>query len=54
MIKNLNDLVSLLVLVIACIFGIRLLVWINFRNENETEKVSRWQIIKEYNDNIEE
>lgn len=57
MIKNLNDLLSILVLVITCVYCIRIFVWSYIKKEeknhiDETEK--KWQLILDYIDNEEE
>ena len=57
MIKNLNDLLSLLVLCTIVIYSIRILVWSYVKKENFDSKVSKenlWKMILDYNDNIEE
>lgn len=55
MIKNLNDVISAFVLLALLISSLRIFVWtfINREDEDKT-KVSKWKLIKEYNDNEEE
>lgn len=55
MIKNLNDILSLIALALIMIVCIRVFIW-SFINKDEDElaHVSKWQLIKEYNDNTEE
>lgn len=54
MIKNLNDLLSLVILIIFTLFSVRLLVFAFVTKGEEDNKVSRWKLLKEYNDNEEE
>lgn len=57
MIKNLNDLLSLLVLGAIVIYSIRILIWSYTKKEitsNEVSKESFWKLFMDYNDNIEE
>ena len=55
MIKNINDLISAIVLLILFVSSIRFFIWtfINRDDEDKT-KVNKWQLIKEYIDNEEE
>lgn len=55
MIKNLNDLLSAIVLLALLIYSIRIFAWSFFkRDDNYGNKVNRWQLIKDYIDNEEE
>lgn len=55
MIKNLNDLLSLIVLTIMFLFSIRLAIWAFTSKEKKVyTNENIWQLIKDYNDNEEE
>lgn len=55
MIKNLNDVFSILVLIFLVIYSIRILMWSFIEEKDDIDKnISRWKLIKEYLDNEEE
>ena len=55
MIKNLNDLLSVFILIILTIISFRIFVWsIINKDDKDDNDISRWELIKEYNDNVEE
>lgn len=55
MIKNLNDLLSISVLLAISIYSLRLLIWSYIKKEEKTnETESKWQLILDYIDNEEE
>lgn len=54
MIKNLNDLISLLVLILMMIFSLRIFAWTFFRKERINVSTNRWQLFIDYIDNEEE
>lgn len=54
MIKNLNDLLSLIVLIVLFITSIRVFAWSFFKRDDAGLKVNRWQLLKDYIDNEEE
>ena len=55
MIKNLNDLLSVLFLIFVTIYSARLFVWaFIIKDDYEDTSKGKWQLIKDYNDNVEE
>ena len=57
MIKNLDDLLSLLVLIIITIISLRLFIWSFVKtngSDDSDNNINKWQLIKDYIDNIEE
>lgn len=54
MIKNLNDLLSALILLVLAGFSIRLFVWAFIRKDEDNNDINKWELIKEYIDNEEE
>ena len=55
MIKNLNDLLSLIVLVLIFVYFLRIFIWSQIKKgKNESISIDRWQLIKDYIDNEEE
>lgn len=55
MIKNINDIISIAVLIVLLIASMKIFAWAFFKNDDESnEKVSKWQLIKNYIDNVEE
>ena len=55
MIKNLNDLLSFIVLILMTVFSLRFFVWSLFGSDDNAEKdINKWQLLKDYIDNTEE
>lgn len=58
MIKNINDLLSFIVLIVLVIYSQGFLVYFYLKGKRKELTVdtfsSRWQLFKDYNDNIEE
>lgn len=55
MIKNLNDLLSVIVLLAMTINCFRILIWSYIKKgDNNQDEISKWQLIKDYIDNEEE
>lgn len=58
MIKNINDLLSFIVLIVLVIYSQGFLLYFYLKGKRKELTVdtfsSRWQLFKDYNDNIEE
>lgn len=60
MIKNINELLSFIVLVLLFLYSQSMFFYANFktkmseRKNYDEEYISKWQLFKEYNDNVEE
>ena len=56
MIKNLNDILTIIVLLVIMIGCIRIFIWsFVYKEDKKIQiKINRWQLIKDYNYNEEE
>lgn len=54
MVKNINDLLSAVVLILLASASIRLFVWAFIHKEDDSADANKWQLIKDYIDNEEE
>lgn len=55
MIKNLNDLLSIVVLVALLFLSVRILIYVFIKKEDyELTGINRFELLKDYIDNVEE
>lgn len=58
MIKNLNDFISIVALTLMTLYSFRFLVWSSLKSKNidrsGDHEISKFQLIRDYADNIEE